>query len=206
MVTDFDDMSDVAYFGNAVRLLLPLPDGICTLEDFWRLCELNPEVIFERNADGSIIVDWPRGGETGRRNACISVQLGNWDVHAGLGVAFASCVGFQFPSGAVRSPDASWMTLEKWNSYTPQEREKIPVGAPDFALELNSCWDSISHLQDKMREYIDAGVRLGWLIDPETRSVEIYRPRKDVERIENASSVSGDPELPGFVLDLGKVW
>lgn len=206
MAAELDEMQDVSYFGNAVRLRLPLPGGICTLADFWRLCELNPEVIFERNADGSIIVDWPRGSETGRRSMSILGQLGQWNMNAALGVAFACSVGFQFANGAVRSPDASWMTLERWNSYTPEERKKIPVGAPDFAIELNSCWDSIEHLQDKMREYLEAGVCLGWLIDPETRSVEVYRPGKEVERIENATMVSGDPELPGFVLDLGKVW
>ncbi len=122
-----------------------------------------------------------------------------------LGKVFDSSTGFKLPNGADRSPDGAWVRLERWEALTPQQRQKFPPLAPDFVVELRSGTDKLKPLQDKMQEYRDNGVRLGWLIDPHNQRVEIYRPEKDVEVLQSPISLSGEDVLPGFVLDLSQI-
>ena len=110
------------------------------------------------------------------------------------------------PNGAVRSPDAAWVLLEKWRAVKTAEAEAFPYIAPDFAVELRSPSDRLVNVQAKMVEYMENGVRLGWLIDPQQHQVHIYRPGQPTEILEEPGSVSGDPLLPGFVLDLTEIW
>ena len=173
-----------------------------TDEQFFQLCQNNRDLQFERTASGEIIIMPPTGGETSNRNSELTYQLQAWSRQNNLGKAFDSNGGFTLPNGAVRAPDASWLKLERWEALTPQQRRKFLPLCPDFVVELRSPTDSFKQLQAKMQEYIDNGARLGWLIDAETRQVEIYRPNQDIEILENPLALSGEDVLPGFVLDM----
>ena len=173
-----------------------------TDEQFFQLCQQNRELRFERTAKGEILIMPPTGGETGNRNIELAYQLQAWSRQNNLGKAFDSSTGFKLPNGANRSPDAAWVRRERWEALTPQQRQKFLPLCPDFVVELRSPSDSLKETQEKMQEYIDNGARLGWLIDPQTRRVEIYRPNQDVEILENPATVPGEDVLPGFVLDL----
>ncbi|MDF5714918.1 MAG: Uma2 family endonuclease [Rhizonema sp. NSF051] len=174
-------------------------------DQFYQLCRDNPDVKFERNTFGKLIVMPPTGGETGKCNAKLTARFVVWNEQTKLGEVFDSSTCFKLPNGSDRSPDVSWIKLERWNALKPEQREKFPTIAPDFVLELMSPSDSLSD-QAKMLEYMNAGVKLGWLIDRKTRCVEIYRQGQPKEILESPTSLSGEDMLPGFVLDLLLVW
>jgi Uma2 family endonuclease len=174
--------------------------------EFYQFCLANPQLRIERTADGDLHIMPPTGGETGRRNHSIAKQLGNWCDRDGTGIAFDSSTGFWLPNGAERAPVAAWVRLERWHALSEKEREEFPPLAPDFVAELRSKSERLPHLRAKMIEYVDNGVRLAWLIDPETRQVEVYRPGQSPVVLDNPTAVIGDPELPGFVLDLSAIW
>ena len=173
-----------------------------TDEQFYQLCQTNRDVRFERTAEGELIVMPPTGGETGKRNGDIFGELWAWNKQQKLGIAFDSSTGFKLPNGADRSPDAAWVRLEGWEALTPEQRRKFPPLAPDFVVELRSASDEFRPLQDKMKEYRDNGVRLGWLIDPQNQQVEIYRLGQEAEMLQSPAILSGEDVLPGFVLEL----
>ena len=177
-----------------------------TDEQFFQLCQNNRELRFERNANGELIIMPPTGGETGNKNARITQQVMNWTDVDGTGIAFDSSTCFKLPNGANRSPDASWVKLERWNALTDEEKQKFPPLCPDFVIELLSPSDSLKTTQDKMEEYIDNGVCLGILINRKFRQVEIYRQGKEVEVLDSPTTVSGEDVLKGFVLNLGMIW
>lgn len=177
-----------------------------TDDQFYQLCRDNPDVKFERNASGEIIIMPPTGGETGNRNFELSADFAIWNRQYRLGVCFDSSTCFKLPNGADRSPDVSWIKQERWDTLTPEQKEKFPPIAPDFVLELMSPTDSLKKTQEKMQEYMKNEVRLGWLIDRKTRRVEIYRLRQEVEVLESPTELSGEDVLPGFVLNLETVW
>jgi Uma2 family endonuclease len=137
-----------------------------TNEQFYQLCISNRELNLERNAKGELIIMPPVGGESGNQEAGLITDLEIWNRQTGLGKVFSSSTIFLLPNGANRSPDAAWVMLERWQGLTQAEREKFPPLCPDFVIELRSRTDSLKPLQDKMREYIDNGLRLGWLINP----------------------------------------
>ncbi|WP_009633226.1 Uma2 family endonuclease [Synechocystis sp. PCC 7509] len=176
-----------------------------TDEQFFQLCQNNRELQFERTASGEPIIMPPTGGETGNRNFEITVGIGIWNKKYNLGKGFDSSTGFKLPNGANRSSDASWVKQERWEALTPQQKQKFIPLCPDFVVELPSPNDSLKQTQLKMQEYIDNGARLGWLIDAKTRRVEIYRPDRTVELLENPVNLSGEEVLPGFVLDISAV-
>ena len=179
-------------------------DRIVKLTDdqFYQLCRDNPDVKFERNQWGEIIVMSPTGGETGKYNAKLTTRFVIWNEDTQLGEVFDSSTCFKLPNGADRSPDVSWIKLERWNALSQKQREKFPPIAPDFVLELMSPSDYLSDAQEKMQEYMDAGIKLAWLIDPKTRRVEIYRQGKEVEILDSPKTLSGEDILPGFILDM----
>ncbi|WP_293342486.1 Uma2 family endonuclease [Microcoleus sp. CAWBG58] len=177
-----------------------------TDDQFYQLCRQNPEVKFERNAQGEITVMSPTGGETGNSNAEINADFVIWNRRTKLGVCFDSSTCFKLPSGANRSPDVSWIKQERWDALTPEEKQKFPPIASDFVLELMSPTDSLKDAQDKMQEYMDNQVRLGWLINRKTRRVEIYRQGQEKEILECPAELSGEDILLGFVLNLQAVW
>ena len=177
-----------------------------TDEQFYQLCRNNRELRFERNANGDLLIMSPTGGETGNRNIEIAYQLQAWSRQDKSGVAFDSSTGFRLPNGANRSPDASWIPVAKWNALTVEQKQKFLPLCPDFALELLSPSDKLAKAQDKMQEYLDNGMKLGWLINPQTRQVEIYHTGKQVEVLDFPDSLSGKDILSGFVLDLQSIW
>jgi len=176
-------------------------------EQFETLAAANRELKLERTATGELIVNPPTGGESGKRNLSISTQLGNWfEANEELGEAFDSSTGFRLPNGADRSPDASWVRRERWDSLTPEQKKGFVPLCPDFVIELRSETDRLNKLQEKMQEYMRNGARLGWLIDPQHQRVEIYRAGQAAEIQDQPSSLSGEDVLPGFVLSLKRVW
>lgn len=184
--------------------LYPLPD--ISEDDFVKLCQVNPELRLERKANGEIVIMPPEGGESGNRGQRIGASLLNWSDADGTGAAFGSSTGFRLPNGATRSPDASWVRLDRLAELTTEEKRAFLPLCPDFVVEVRSPTDRLANLHDKMEEYIASGARLGWLIDPDTQTVHVYRPGRPVERVEQPARLTGDPELPGFVLELGRVW
>ncbi|MBD2006688.1 MULTISPECIES: Uma2 family endonuclease [Cyanophyceae] len=186
-------------------LILNLSPAIeLTDEQFFQLCINNQDLRLERTAEGELIIMPPTGWGTGNRNSRVTQRLGNWADADGTGLAFDSSTGYKLPNGANRSPDASWVSRERLEALNPDPATFLPM-APDFAVELRSATDSLKTAQQKMQEYIDNGVRLGWLIDPQNQRVAIYRPGQDVEVLQSPTSLSGEDVLPGFVLDLTQI-
>jgi Uma2 family endonuclease len=177
-----------------------------TEEQFELLCQENPELRLELSAQGELIIMPPAGSESGWRSGETFLSLGTWAKQDGTGLSFDSSTGFTLPNGAIRSPDASWIRRERWTALTKAQREKFAPICPDFVVEVRSQADKLPDLLEKMQEYIDNGARLGWLIDPLEQRVYIYRPGRLVEMQDNPSSVSGDPELLGFVLQVHELW
>ena len=176
-----------------------------TDEQLEHICQRNPDWKFERTAEGELVVVALTGGETGRRNIKLTARLENWSDEAGLGVAFDSSTGFRLPNGAIRSPDAAWVTNERWESLTQKQRTGwIPL-CPDFAVELRSPSDDLDDLRSKMQEYVENGLRLGWLLDPESGVVEIYRAGQGVEVLQEPQFLSGEEVLAGFTLRLNGI-
>ncbi|MGK7884219.1 MAG: Uma2 family endonuclease [Crocosphaera sp.] len=191
-------------------LLLQLPDEMALTvnsEQFAALAATNRDLRLERTATGRLIVNPPTGSESGKRNLSISGQLNNWfESNDNLGEAFDSSTGFELPNGANRSPDASWVSKNRWLTLTSEQRKGFAPLCPDFVVELRSETDSLKKLRDKMQEYIDNGAQLGWLIDPQNKRVEIYRAGQGVEVLEHPSTLSGEAVLPGFILTLKRIW
>ncbi len=187
-----------------LSVILPGSESMTT-EQFYEFCQTNRDLRIERTANGDVIVMPPTFSDTGNRNGRIALQVGNWADKDGTGETFDSSSGFTLPNGAIRSPDTSWIKLERWNALTEQQKASFAPICPDFAIELRSKTDTLRSLQAKMQEYIDNGASLGWLIDRQQRKVYIYRPNRETEILDNPESVSGDPELPGFVLQMAKV-
>jgi Uma2 family endonuclease len=175
-------------------------------EQFFELCQLNRDLRLERTSQGDLVIMPPTGGETGRINFALTALFGRWVQADGSGVGFDSSTGFSLPNGATRSPDLAWVKRERWEALTPEQRKGFAPLCPDFVMELRSPSDALEYVQTKMQEYLDNGAQLGWLIDPIEKKVHIYRPQAPVECLDNPQTISGDPVLPGFVLELGRVW
>jgi len=177
-----------------------------TDEQFYQLCQENQDVKLERNAQGEIIVMPPSGGETSKQNSNLNLQVGLWNEQTQLGEVFDSNGGFSLPKGGDRAPDVAWVKKERWDALTPEQKEKFIPLCPDFVIELLSPSDSLKKTQEKMQEYLDNGLRLGWLINRKTQQIEIYRQGQDVEVLQSPSTLSGEDVLPGFVLNLQRIW
>ena len=175
-------------------------------EQFYNLCAKNPELKLERTATGELVIMAPTGGETGKWNSDINLELALWNRQTKLGVVFDSSPGFKLPNGADRSPDAAWITRAKWDALSPQQRKRFLPLCPDFVIELLSPSDTWEDLQAKMEEYQANGARLGWLIDPELKRVAIYRLPQSVKILQNPAILSGEDVLPDFSLELGNIW
>lgn len=175
-------------------------------EQFIDLALANRDLQLERTAEGELIIMPPTGSYTGNKNFDIAGQLWLWNRQHKLGKAFDSSTGFHLPNGADRSPDVAWVKQEKWDALSLEQQESFAPICPDFVVELRSKTDSLEKLQAKMREYIENGASLGWLIDRKNQRVEIYRLGKDVEVLDRPVSLTGEDVLPGFVLELTEVW
>jgi Uma2 family endonuclease len=175
-------------------------------DQFFAFCQQNGELRIEQTTEGDLIIMPPTGGGTGSRNSEITAQVRNWARRDGTGITFDSSTGFTLPNGAKKSPDASWVLRSRLAALTPQQKEKFLPLCPDLVVELRSPSDSLEETQTKMQEYLDNGARLGWLINAPDRRVFIYRPGQEMETLDAPATISGDPELPGFTLDLALIW
>ena len=181
-------------------LKLNLKQVHLTDEQFYQLCMDNPDLAIERTDQGVLIFMSPVGGDSGNYEMELGIDLGNWNRQTKLGKVFSSSTLFKLPGGGDRSPDAAWVELSRWQRLTPEERQKFPPIAPDFVLELRSRTDDLETLQEKMQEYMNSGVQLGWLFNPQDQQVEIYRQGRDKEVRSLPTTLSGEHVLPGFVL------
>ncbi|MDR9403782.1 MAG: Uma2 family endonuclease [Halothece sp. Uz-M2-17] len=166
----------------------------------------NPDVRLETDSQGHLIFMSPTGGETGNRNGELFFQIKLWNKQSKLGQVFDSSTGFKLSNGAVRSPDVSWVANSKWNSLTKQQKRKFVPLDPDFVLELMSPTDDLNQLQNKMREYINCGVNLGWLINADDKQVEIYRQGKEKKVFNDPLTLSGEDILSGLIVDLSEIF
>jgi Uma2 family endonuclease len=184
--------------------LLTLPR--MTDRQFYAFCRTNPDLRIEQNANGEVIVMSPVFADTGNRNFKIAQQIGNWSDEDGTGETFDSSAGFTLPNGATRSPDAAWILADRWNALSPEQQASFAPIVPDFVVELRSSSDTLKSLQEKMAEYMANGVRLGLLIDRQNIRVHVYRPDREPEIFDQPETVSCEPEMPGFVLKMTKIW
>ena len=166
----------------------------------------NPDARLETNSQGHLIFMSPTGGETGERNGELFFQIKLWNKRSKLGKVFDSSTGFRLSNNAIRSPDVSWIPNSKWNALTREQKRKYLPLAPDFVLELMSPSDNLSEIRNKMREYIDCGVRLGWLINPDERKVEIYRQGREIEVLNNPQTLRGEAIMSGLVVSLEEIF
>ncbi len=173
-----------------------------TPADFERIAAIYPDLRIELTQEGELILRPPTFTETGMRNFRLTVRFGAWSEANGLGIGSDSSTAFTLPNGAKRSPDLSWVRKSRWDALAEEEQKDFALICPDFVAELRPKTDRLSAVQEKMQEYMDNGARLGWLIDPESNRVEVYRPGQDVEVLDNPASLSGEDVLPGFTLDL----
>ena len=178
-----------------------------TPEQFEQLCRKYRKLRLELTSTGELIVMPPTGSETGRSNAYLTYQLMAWtEENDATGVCFGPVAGFTLPNGAIRSPDGAWIKRERWDSLTKQQKKSFAPVCPDFVIELRSPSDSLTQLNRKMIEYLENGTSLGWLIDPLKRQVYVYRPNQEPVILVNPETISGDPLLPGFNLNLTELW
>ncbi|MDJ0597862.1 MAG: Uma2 family endonuclease [Crocosphaera sp.] len=190
---------------------ITIPKGFkITPQQFDQLANTEQQTRMELTKEGELIVMSPTGGEAGGKNFNLYLDLGIWNRQTKLGKAFDSSTLFILPNGARRSPDVSWIKLERWNALTLQEKQGFPPITPDFIIELVSPSDlknqRYSDLQLKMQEYLENGVKLGWLIEPSSKTVEIYRLGQEREILNHPKTLSGETILPEFVLDLSEIW
>jgi len=177
-----------------------------TDDQFFDFCQLNDDLRMERTAEGDILIMSPVGAEGSAGNSELNMQLRVWAKKDRRGVAFDSSCGFHLPNGATRSPDAAWVSRRQLAGFSSEEKRKFLPLCPDFVIELRSPSDRLSDQKTKIEEYRENGALLGWLIDPIERQVYVYRPGRSVEELDKPGSISADPELPGFVLDLAEIW
>lgn len=192
-----------AALGFPVRIR---PLGLFSDDQLYEFCRLNSDLDIERTADGDLLIMAPASFRTSHLNLRIILQLGRWAERDGTGVATESSGGFILPNSAMRAPDAAWIRRDRLTTVPQEQQERFLPLCPDFAIELRSSSDTLGAAQSKMREYLDNGLRLGWLIDPFARRVYVYRPGADVHVLDDPDGVDGAPVLPGFRLDLSRIW
>jgi Uma2 family endonuclease len=175
-------------------------------EQFEKICHNNPDVQFERTAQGELIIMPPVGAESGNRELDIMGQLWDWNRRTKLGKTFSSSTCFKLPNGALKSPDAAWIELSRWNQLSAEAKKKFAPICPDFVVELRSESDSIKTLQAKMQEYIDNGAKLGWLIDPQSQEVTIYQLNQSPKILSKPNVLDGGELMPEFVCELDFLW
>jgi len=200
-------MTQIAIRSDFVPIELQVGSELRLSDDkLFQLCVQNPELRIERTTQGDLIVMTPVGGESSHRNLRIAAALAIWADEDGTGTAFDSSAGFILPNGAMRSPDASWVKNTRLAELTPEQKRRFIPLCPDLVIELKSPTDRLADLQAKMEEYRDNGARLGWLIHPERKQVWTYRPGADPELFDQPAELAADPDLPGFLLELARVW
>lgn len=177
-----------------------------SIAEFEKICLDNGDMRIEMSKEGEIFIMPPTQSETSEKNADIIIQLGSWAKKDKSGKVYESSGGFILPNGAVRSPDACWILMERLGKLSEKERHGFMNICPDFVIELRSSSDSLPKLKTKMLEYMKNGAKLGWLIDAVKSKVYIYRQNKTVEILDNPLTLSGEDVLKGFELDLSEIF
>ena len=180
--------------------------GGMTEEQFFNFCQENDTMKLERNATGEIIIMSPTGNITSWFNSGINAALYNWNTQTKLGIILDSNGGITLPNKAVRSPDAAFIHKDRWVKLTTDDKKKFAHICPDFVLEIRSESDSVLELKTKMKEYMDNGCRLAWLIDPKNKETHVYRTTGSNEIISFDKELSGEEVMPGFSIDLSKIF
>ena len=175
-------------------------------DQFFEFCQINRDFMIERTDEGEIIIMAPAGGEASSRNAEVTTQLQLWAKRDGTGITFDSSGGFKLSALEMRAPDAAWVKRARFDALKPKDKRQFPPLCPDFIIELKSPTDRLKNLQTKMEKWIEYGAQLGWLIVPDSKRVYVYHSNGAIEIVENADSISGEPLLKGFVLDLTQIW
>jgi Uma2 family endonuclease len=181
-------------------------EGLLTGEQFEELCRLNRDLRLELTSTGELIAMPPTGSKMGIRNANLTHQLTAWAELDQTGLSFDSSTLFALPNGARYWPDAAWIKSERWERLTEEEQERIAPICPDFVVEIRSRSDNLPPLQSKMHEYLENGASMAWIVDPLRRLVYVYSRNKEVEILDEPEFVSGEPLLPGFRLEMGRIW
>lgn len=171
-----------------------------------RFSAANEGLKIEREPDGEILVMTPAGSRTSVKNSYIILQLGIWSEQDGRGVFFDSNGGFTLPDGSVRSPDAAWITLDRWNNLSESDQIRFAPIAPDFIIELVSENDTRSEVDAKMEMWMANGVQVAWLIDPYMREAAVYRASAAPEVLQQPSVLEGDGPVAGFRLTMERLW
>jgi Uma2 family endonuclease len=176
-----------------------------TPEHFDQLCLDNPDLHLELTKDGELIIMPPTGGESGKRNISLGADVEIWNRQANLGEVFDSSTGYDFIAigGGKMSPDVSW--IEQSRLVGVEIVGFIPI-VPDFVIELRSATDNLKPLQEKMEEYRRLGVRLGLLINPKNKQIEVYRAGQDAVVLDSPSAIDCSEVMPGFVLSMSRIW
>ena len=156
-------------------VILSLDAVNLTDQQFYQLCQANRDQPLERTATGDLVIMSPVGGKSGSQEASLITEVSLWNRQSRLGEVFSSATIFKLPNGGDRAPDVAWVSLERWNALTDDQQERFPPLCPDFVIELRSRTDALRPLQEKMQEYLNSGLRLGWLINPQDQQAEIYR-------------------------------
>lgn len=202
MSTILPPLTTTDFIGIEPARLVLRPLFMMDEDQFFQLVLQNPDQPLEQNAQGEVIVMSPTGGNSGKRSGKIFQQLANWNDQHLRGEVFDAATLFRFPKGSARSPDATWIDKSRWDLLTEEQQESIAPICPDFVIELRSKTDRLDVLQDKLSEYLDNGVKLGWLVDPLLEQVHIYEAGKPVQLLEHPQTVAGTGCVEGFVLDL----
>jgi len=191
------------YIAENLRIIKGKVFEAMTAEEFFYFCQENENLHFERDEKGNIIFMPPTGSKTGIKNSELITELVIWNRKYKLGVTFDSSAGFSLPDGSQRSPDAAWMSNEKWNALSPAQKKVFAPACPEFVIELRSNSDSLSYLQNKMQMWIRNGAHLAWLIDPIEKKAYIYRKDFSVEVINSFNTkLNGENILNAFKFDL----
>jgi Uma2 family endonuclease len=186
----------------SLPLYLPNKEEM-TKEEFYDFCLVNNHLRIERDENNQIYIMAPVGGETGRKHIEIAFAIELWNKKVGLGKTFDSSTGFELPDGSMRSPDAAWVSKEKWDKLSEEEKNGFLPFAPDFLVEVLSPTDKLAASQRKMNKWIQNGTKLGWLIIPKQHLSFIYRADGTVDKVEGFDkTLLGEDVLPGFEFDL----
>lgn len=192
--------------GTAPIVLQMRPVLNLSEDQFFEFCQVNRDLRIERTEQGEMIVMAPAGGDSSGKNAELTRQLANWAKQNGTGKCFDSSCGYILPNSAVRSPDASWISHARLKTLTAEQRRKFMPLCPEFVIELRSPSDRLADVQAKMQEYVNNGVRLGLLLDPDVKRVYLYQPNQPVEILDQCETISCDSVLPGFELIVKEIW
>jgi len=182
------------------------PETPMSDQEFLRFCKENEPMRCERDANGEIILMSPTWSEASSKNSYLNYRLMKWAEETDSGITFDSSGGFTLPDGSVRSPDAAWVSWQRWNALSDEQRHGFARICPQFLIELRSESDRLPDAAEKVRIWMENGAEVACLIDPQEKTVTIYRAGQEPERLVDPTSVQGDGPTAGFELVMARIW